>query len=326
LPSLPPDLVAVPASQMRGERVQAICRASMAWCERVWVSGSRQGLIAVAGTQPLDQAKVSGASKAQFMEGLKSIPDQIKSLYPTRGATVQASIEQIPRNLFAERVTVKFSDAGGTRTDERFYFFFRPECRLDLLLSGPSREVTDLVRQLGPALERYKEELRNLFPSGLPLKKSENFNLSNVAMQTGIWLAALLLGMFGVSLLSDVSYRVPLLKAYLGALLVVFLALNAALVVGMYRCDALGGGACSPGIPASFDFLVLAVLIVGTLTAGIVARDLKMPAGIVAFVAIHQAALGVHGARAGGALTGVLSNAVLTLLSVLVIWAARRSA
>lgn len=325
LPGIPNSFKPVPQANMTLPDVRKACDSVMPWCEKLWIDGDSKVTV-IAGSESIDKTALQTLSKNQFIAVLNNVPAQLKPRYPANAAT-DFSASEFSNGLFMTAFTAQYADGDRRLTDIRESFYFDPECRLDLLISGPSREVAETVKAMAPEIERFRANLKRLYADGIEFKTQARF--AQLPAMLGFWLAGLLVAWFllgiGAAHPDHLPFRV--IKVWLFALLALYLWVGVTQGRAAAICQAWLPGTCDANAPVDLSFLVFCALVSLTLIYGILTRRPGNVRGIAWAILLQQILLAGFLIYSQGLSIAVAPNGAIVLVTALLLaWRGRRPA
>jgi hypothetical protein len=125
----------------------------------------------LAGKVPMLKSRVEGMERSQFVKEMKRMGAQYEAFYENAyGAkTKQEIIELDP--VLGLKVKSGYSYVGESRRDVRFVYFYQPDYRLNLMLSGEEDAYEMVDSQFLSFIATFGSYLGGVFPEGLNFKE-----------------------------------------------------------------------------------------------------------------------------------------------------------
>ena len=98
--------------------------------------------------------------RSDFLKEVDSIGQQYNELYKKAHA-VPASVEvRDEENFTTLKVIAKYLDEDAWKTDERYFYFYRPDRRLNLMITGKDEDLAFDIKDLRDSLRTFGKVLR----------------------------------------------------------------------------------------------------------------------------------------------------------------------
>lgn len=137
----------------------------------IWNSDESDALIA-AGKVPLQKEKMLSFDEESFSKELEKLGEQYREFYQKAyDAETEYQVEKT-RGIYVLKSRSRYANHGYARSDWRYIFFYSPEYRLNVILTGRDTDLEVHQVPLFGMIDEFKKQMAQQFQLGLKAKES----------------------------------------------------------------------------------------------------------------------------------------------------------
>jgi len=134
--------------------------------KQVWRHKEKDVFI-LAGKTPLIRDRVLGLSETELNDIMKRVGISHNSYYLNMYQS-QASFKiRTKESLKSLSVVSKYLQDTIWRTDRRYFYFFKPDYRFNLMITGPDKDLISLEAELGKVITTFETLIIKTYPHGI---------------------------------------------------------------------------------------------------------------------------------------------------------------
>lgn len=182
----PPELVLldipeyfqkVPEDKLNESEIAKRTEKVFPGCTAVWMAKGSDFMI-FAGKIPLDAERISKLSKNEFEKEIENLGAKYDGFYQSvYHSRANYNLVQ-EKQFYGLEITSKYLENGEWRTDLRKIYVYRPNYRLNIMLSGKDADNEGIWSDLRLMLEGFENDLSKTFPEELHMTEDVKSEVS----------------------------------------------------------------------------------------------------------------------------------------------------
>lgn len=120
-----------------------------------------------------DRESITAVTREEFRRKIRFGVERYEEFYrETHHAKITFN-ESSLRSLITLQIASRYLYNGDWHADDRQTFFYTPDYRLNLLITGPDEELLKIRKELDENIQDFREKLALYFPAGIPFKAEQ---------------------------------------------------------------------------------------------------------------------------------------------------------